>query len=43
MDAVRERALDASKASISDYYIHTYIHTRPDPSDGSKTVRQANK
>jgi hypothetical protein len=34
VDAVR--ALDASKASVSDYYIHTY---EPDPSNGSKTVQ----
>jgi hypothetical protein len=33
-----ERALDASKASVSDYYIHTY---EARPSNGSKTVRRA--
>ena len=38
-----ERAFDVSRASVSEYsyYIHTDrdIHTRPDPSDGSKIVQ----
>ena len=29
MDAVKERALDASKASVSDYYILTTYEARP--------------
>ena len=29
MDVVKERALDASKASVSDYYILTTYKARP--------------